>query len=236
MILREAYTWNMKRTDCACNTLRRKIAVNMGPLVGMLRRLYYKIKAKKLANKDVTIIASDCFGTFMYHNLGLRFNSPTINLAIPQYDFLLFVSNLKGYLQSEVTEVSGHEKNYPVGKIVFEGKPVTIHFMHYKSFEEAIDKWNERKKRVNLSNLCVVQLVPHTSEDYQKQFDRIPFDHKMLITDIARINSKCIVPSKIFTKPNYYPGKVLEYPRSISVRRYMDKIDYVSFMNKAKIQ
>lgn len=49
--------------------------------LSMMRRGYYRIaKRRKLKNKNPTIIASDCFGSLMYANLGLRFNSPTINL------------------------------------------------------------------------------------------------------------------------------------------------------------
>lgn len=36
---------------------------------------------KKLLKKNITIISNNCTGGFVYHDLGLRFNSPTINLA-----------------------------------------------------------------------------------------------------------------------------------------------------------
>ena len=28
--------------------------------------------------------------------------------------------------------------------------------MHYATFEDAIEKWNERKKRINTENMCIL--------------------------------------------------------------------------------
>ncbi len=98
-------------------------------------KVYLKILRRKLKNNNPTIIASDCFGTFMYHNLGLKFNSPTINLYITTYDFHKFVRNLPGFIESDVTEIVGRGMGYPVGKISYNGEEVTLNFMHYKNFE-----------------------------------------------------------------------------------------------------
>jgi uncharacterized protein (DUF1919 family) len=42
----------------------------------------FKLKAERsrLTNKEVTIFSSNCIGGVIYHDLGLRFMSPTINL------------------------------------------------------------------------------------------------------------------------------------------------------------
>ena len=45
-------------------------------------RLFKKRRIRKLANPDFTIIASNCVGTIIYHDLGVPFLSPTINLTI----------------------------------------------------------------------------------------------------------------------------------------------------------
>lgn len=59
---------------------------------GMLFSVSFKIKFLKLKdyvmrrlrleNSDITILSNNCIGGIIYHKLGLRFKSPTINLLI----------------------------------------------------------------------------------------------------------------------------------------------------------
>ena len=60
-------------------------------------RLYKELKRKRLKNFNPTIISSNCNGGIIYHDLGLPFNSPTINLSMDTDDFIKLVSNLKYY-------------------------------------------------------------------------------------------------------------------------------------------
>ena len=62
------------------------------------RKIYYSRKKKRLKNQNFTIISRDCFGTFVYHNLGLQYKTPTVNLFFSKEDFITFVSNLKEFL------------------------------------------------------------------------------------------------------------------------------------------
>lgn len=197
-----------------------------------LRKVYYFFKKNKLKNKNPTIIASDCFGTFIYHNLGLRFNSPTINLYIKKNDFLKFVSNLKEYLSCDITEVTDKTVSFPVGKLEVGGNSVEIYFMHYKSFEEAKRKWNERKERVSFDNIYIIQLIQNATEEDICEFDKLKYKNKMLITSENLTNSPNVVEQDILKKTNYKGGEILFYENSHSIRRPMDKIDYISFLNR----
>ena len=47
-----------------------------------------RIRREKLKNNDFTIISSECAGGVIYHDLGLRFDSPTINLWFKPDDYL----------------------------------------------------------------------------------------------------------------------------------------------------
>ncbi len=198
----------------------------------VLRRMYYFFKRLKLKNKNPTIIASDCFGTFIYHNLGLRFNSPTINLYIKKNDFLEFVSNLKEYLSCDITEVTDKTVSFPVGKLELDGNSVEIYFMHYKSFEEAKRKWNERKERVSFDNIYIIQLIQNATEEDIREFDKLEYKNKMLITSENLTGSPNVVEHDILKRTNYKGGAILFYENSRSIRRQMDKIDYVSFLNR----
>lgn len=50
---------------------------------------------KRLKNKNFSLITNNCTGGFIYHDLGLRFNSPTINLFFYKDHFFTFLEHLE---------------------------------------------------------------------------------------------------------------------------------------------
>ena len=106
---------------------------------------------KRLKNKDFSIICSNCIGGIIYHRLGERFLSPTINMWIRQNEFLKLVSNLKYYMSLELDFIDS-KYDYPVAKL----DDVRIHFNHSKKIEEAKNDWEKRKKRINYDNLYII--------------------------------------------------------------------------------
>ena len=42
--------------------------------------LLHYINKKRLKNKDFTLLTPNCLAGIIYHNLGLQFSSPTINI------------------------------------------------------------------------------------------------------------------------------------------------------------
>ncbi len=207
-------------------------------IMGVFRWGYLWKNRRRLKNPNPTIIASDCLGGKVYHALGLRFTSPTINLWFKPMDFIKFVANLKGYMESDVYEVSAPYKeveiSYPVGKIFYKGEEVRLYFMHYSSFEEARDKWNERKRRMNYSNIYVLQIASAVTEDLINAFDNLPVRNKILLANKNLTNSPNVVTHSVFSKPGYRPGEVLGYKSLFSLKRYMDDVDYVSFLNRSQ--
>lgn len=196
------------------------------------REIHYGQMRKKLTNHNFSIIASDCFGSFAYHNLKERFNSPTINLFISTDDFICFVKNLREYLASELKEIKDDTKQYPVGEITYSGKAVRIDFMHYHSFEEAKEKWNERKQRVNYANIFIVQTIAgELKREMVDAFSALPYKNKLLITRENDFGCDCNVTHPIFSKANYKPGEFLKFKTIFSCKRHMDDIDYVEFFN-----
>ena len=53
---------------------------------------------KIFQNKDISIISMNCTGGILYHDLGLQFRSPTVNLFMRAEDFIKFCENLEFYL------------------------------------------------------------------------------------------------------------------------------------------
>ena len=50
-----------------------------------------KIERRRLINTNFTIISQNCIGSIMYHDLGQKFLSPTINMLFEPSDFVKFL-------------------------------------------------------------------------------------------------------------------------------------------------
>ena len=115
----------------------------------------YKYVQKKrkqaLMNQDFTILCSNCIGGIIYHELGLKFLSPTINCRMDSPDFIKFVLNIEYYLKCKL-EFIETDNNFPVAKL----DDIKIYFVHYSTEQEAEEKWNERKKRINWENVFIL--------------------------------------------------------------------------------
>ena len=139
-----------------------------------MRNLRNAKMRKQLKNKP-SIIANHCIGGIVSHDLGLQFLSPTVNLKILPDDFIKFVENLEEYLSIEPIKIES-ELPYPVAKL----KDITIYFVHYKSFEEAVAKWNERKQRVDFDNIRVMMTVRDGAQyETLERFDKLPYKKVM---------------------------------------------------------
>lgn len=101
-----------------------------------VRKTYRKVSRyflrKRLKNQNFTILAPTCIAGVIYHELGLPFASPTINLWMHDKDFYKFVNNLKGYLAHDLVFVEGIDDT-PTAYL----DDILIHFNHYHSDEEA---------------------------------------------------------------------------------------------------
>ena len=113
----------------------------------LLKKSHIKKAKSRLENNDFTLLASNCIGGIIYNNLGVRFNSPTINLQINSDEFAKMVLNFDEYIKKEI-EFIEPENGIPVGML----GDVRITFTHYHTNEEALKKWNERKERISNKN------------------------------------------------------------------------------------
>ncbi|MDD6793804.1 MAG: DUF1919 domain-containing protein [Clostridiaceae bacterium] len=125
-------------------------------------------------DKDFTIIASFCGGGTLYHDMGMKFLSPTINLAFDGKDFCNFCGDLENNLKRKITEYKTDKDSYPVGRINDE---IEIRFVHYHTFEEAVKKWNERVKRINYEKILIMATDRDgmNSKECMEAFDKLPY-------------------------------------------------------------
>ncbi len=191
-------------------------------------KIYKKRKRKRLDNLNFSIIASNCVGTIIYHDLDLPFLSPTINLTIEMDDFIRFAENLKWYMEQEIVELKG-EKGCPAGML----GDVKINFVHYDTFEEGVRKWEERKERINWDNLLLIGSERDgCSYETLERFDRLPYENKVILTRVRypEISSAYCIEG---FEAKEELGMVLNYKKQFFRRRYLDDFDYVAFINSS---
>lgn len=206
-----------------------------------LRNEKYNQKLRKeiLFTNTPSIIANNCIGGVIYHNLNMAFKSPTINLYFRNEDFLLFVSHLETFMAAQLLECSEQKKEFPVGKLVCEHGEVQIYFQHYKSFAHAKEKWEQRAKRIDWNNIVIIMEEGiETSDEVVRQFQTLPYDRKVLVCNgnAGHVAVENGYPMYIYDK-KYHPGKILDFGRfKISSKRYLDDWDYVRFLNTGEIR
>lgn len=62
-------------------------------LVGFIRNVISRMNRSRLHNQEFTLITNTCIGGIIFHDLHLRFCSPTINCGIRDHDeFCYFVA------------------------------------------------------------------------------------------------------------------------------------------------
>lgn len=157
----------------------------------------HKKRNKKIKNKDFTIISNNCWGGTVYQSYGLKYNTPTVGLYFIADDYIKFIYNIKEYLsydlqfikfsESKKAKLTGEKLNYPVGKL----KDIEIYFMHYKTEEEAKEKWNRRKKRINWNKI----IYKFSNQNFCTQkniedFMELPSENKICFVNDQQYNIK----------------------------------------------
>ena len=195
------------------------------------RKSVTKKQIKRLQNRDFTLIANNCNGCVLLHELGIKFNSQFVNLAINPVDYIKYLSKFDYYNELDVTFIEDDSVPYPVGMI----GDVRIDFVHYKSKEEARAKWNERKKRLNPQNMFVMFTEQEKcTEECIRVFDELPFENKVVFT-CKEYNE---IKSSVFVKRYFGNPKgvymFLDFENRFSKKRCYDVFDFVSWFNGEK--
>lgn len=197
--------------------------------IGELFRQYIRnnFDRIRLKNSDFSIISNHCIGGIIYHDLGEKFLSPTVNLKILPDDFIKFIENLEYYLALSIEKVESDLK-YPVGKL----GDITIYFVHYKSFDQAVSKWNERKKRINFDNIYYIMTVcDGCADETLSRFDKIN-GHKVVFANESHPDIKSCHWARLDSgKP--LPGYISDIINVFGKRAFQcNGFDYIKFLNQ----
>lgn len=119
--------------------------------------------------------------------------------------------------------------NYPIGKL----DQIKLYFQHYKSEEEAKTKWEERKKRIDMSN-CFILFSDRDGciYDQLKEFDSLDFSFKIVLCNRDYPELKSARYIRGFENQEFV-GICSMYKKGISIKKYYDDINYVSWFNSA---
>lgn len=169
-------------------------------IIDVIRKNHFLIKHRRkyLHNNDFTIISNNCWGGMIYQSYGLQFQTPTIGLFFMAKDYISFLSDLKGFINSKLEFIDPSESKwkdhpslaienglgqYPVGVLSNGKQSIEILFLHYHSREEAEKKWKSRCQRINWDNLIVKFNDQNgcEEEDIQKFF-QLNYTNKLFFT------------------------------------------------------
>lgn len=132
-------------------------------------------KYRRLQRSRLSILSVNCFGGFISNRLGLPFLSPIVNLYIGNQDFLKFMRDPHSYFEKTLTYYGdgiASDRKYPIAKL----GDIILNMLHYKTFDESVEAWEKRKKRINWYNLFVTMW--DIDEKRLEQFDALPYGKK----------------------------------------------------------
>lgn len=195
-------------------------------------KIVNKKNIKALRNTNFSILSSDCTGGVLSHDLGLQFNSPTINMYFCAKDYIKFIKDINRYLDMEMVDITCQDDEWPVAAL----GEIKIQLVHYNSVQEAQEAWNRRKARMNWNNMCVIMNDRNGCTEVELEaFDHLNYEHKVFFTcnrewankyECAYYISKSEVNNGIQmvkTMTSFYP--------KIGWHRVLDEFDYVAFFN-----
>ena len=145
-----------------------------------------------------TLIANNCIGGSILHDLGLRFNTPTINLQILPREYIKFCKDFRHYMETEITECKQSELSdvhkydlinmfghVPVNEFPYGlCDDILICFQHYETFEEAKAAWDRRKARVDYNHIGFIFYIAWEADRHKAmQFYNLGLKHSAIFTE-----------------------------------------------------
>ena len=183
---------------------------------------------RKLNNRYFSILCNNCVGGVISHELGQRFNSPTVNLFMSYEDYIKFLTRLSYYIAVQLKEIHS-DMEYPVGML----DDITLHFMHYTSFEEASEKWYARVERLNMDNLYVILVAQKgCTENIIRRFCNLPYKHKVVLSAKTFRECNCVYPMPQCEDECGGLIDICQYKSKFTGKRWLDDFDYVNFLNQ----
>lgn len=179
---------------------------------------------------DFSIIGDNCWGGFIYRHLRRPYLTPMAGLFLEAPCFLLLLEDLRACLSHPPRPAAetryetlrkargGAFPAYPIGIL---GDGIELHFLHYRTWEEALDKWNRRTARIRWDRLFVkfTDRGEPTAEN-ARRFLSMPYERKLFFTNRSDLSGDGIVRLGGRGAPTVWQG-IWEYRRRMDVPAWL---------------
>lgn len=201
-------------------------------LNSVLDRHLKSLRRNCLRNTDFSIICNNCWGGYVYRRYGLPYLTPTVGLYFFADDFIKLCSDVKGYMNKALEFISYTESKYseiiearkqtnvPIARL----GDIEVVFLHYKTKEEAAEKWNRRVGRINYENLIFkFSKMNGCTEEHLKRFDQFDFSKRIcFIPPDCGTDIQCGVLFKSAVGSEEIENDTSEYSRYINLRKMIN--------------
>lgn len=196
------------------------------------RVLYRRFALARLRNRTFCVVSNNCWRSTIYQDLGFEYNTPFVGLYFYSPCYIRLLSNLSYYLSQsvEIIETSRYpvaneiraRRYFPTGLL---GKDVEIRFLHYKTPQDALEKWDRRRGRMDSNNLFVAFSDVDLFEDrFLDQFEASSFEHKVFFTSRNIHTPSAVCISEHANQPDV--GNL--YTESYLSKRHFDVVDWLN--------
>ena len=209
-------------------SIKRKIKILLSPLfrIGLCR-------------KDFSILSNNCWAGHYYDMFHLPYLTPTIGLFFPAKDYLKFLSRIDYYLSLPLEKIDSQKANcYSMLKrkqeagnlknvdelIIGRLDDVEIVCLQYDSFEEASEKWNRRKTRLNRKCLIVKYNDQNEfEEENYETFINLPYSNKVFFTANEHFSkNKDVIYLKKYKEKGFVEDDL--HNNNFSLKKYLKNI------------
>ena len=181
---------------------------------------------ERLVNRDFSLIASNCCGGILCHDLGLQFNSPTVNLYFSAPDFVKFCEDLEQNLKKQPVFVETAAEGYPICAI----DDIKIHAMHYASYEDFLSCWQRRAKRVREDNILIMMTDRDGFTDALfPRIEKLPYP-KVVFSHVKHDEYPFVCYMKEFSGEDQV-GDIYKYADIFGNRYYEKDFDIIGWLN-----
>ena len=188
------------------------------------------LRRMKLNCPTPTIISNNCWAGHVCRFYGwLPYNTPTVGLYFFADGYIRFLRHMDHYLKQPLRIIPWQESKYadilekrgdsraPVGMI----GDVEIVFLHYHSAEEAIQKWERRKQRIDKNHLVVkFSEMNCCTYEHLKAFDSLPYKHKLMFTKHRHPELKSAVYYRGYENSEQIDNDTTYFRRGINLSRF----------------
>ena len=173
-------------------------------------------------------------GGVLYDTFGLKYKSPTIGLYFFSPDFIKFISNLPYYLSIDACPLNVDDSKYKDEILKRHGEKVLcgiiddveIVFVHYSNIDDAVNKWNYRRNRVDLNNLIIKYNDQNlfSKEDYY-EFERMLYKNKIFFTANKELKDcKDVIYLSCFEKQGFAVDDIKSSRKYFNIKKYLNLI------------